>query len=649
MNLLTFSNLKKTLANFEFEKVNSVTDIRQYSVKGDVVTIWLPLNENPYLFSFFGEKVEEIKELQIRKKEKSTSFTTFNQAGNKSNNSNLLDYARENYSWTEYLIVLQNQIVKGDFVVHEDHGVAQYNGIVVRNQSDYLYLQYFGEDKLYIPTSQISRITKYIGASENPPKVTKLNGGEWLRITHKVKESVALIARDLLIKMAKRESSDAPHLNAPTDLYSDFCKDFKFNLTVDQEKVMEEIETDLFKTKPIYKNILKPMNRLLVADVGFGKTEMAMRASFIVTESNHQVVILCPTTILAVQHYKLFKDRFEKFGIKVGHISSFNSSSENHELIKKIAENKIDIIIGTHRVLQNDVKIPKLGLLVIDEEQKFGVKQKEKIKAARYGVHVLSMSATPIPRSLSLALSKLQEISIITTPPTGRKAIKTYAQKLNWNKIVEIISFEKSRNGQVYFVHNDIKTIYSIQNKLQQLLPNLKFAVGYSHTTFDKKNKKTSLLDNNTRNLKETIEDFYEKKFDVLITTTIIENGIDMPNVNTIIINKAQNLGLSQLHQLRGRVGRSELQGYCYIFFDEIIQNNSDKSQSLSEINKPYAKRIQTIVEESELGAGFNIASRDLQIRGSGNILGKEQSGNINLIGYGMYIKLLEEEIRSLV
>jgi len=662
MSALSFSNFKKAIANLGFENVNTVIDLKQYSIKGDNATVWLPLCENPYLFSFFGDDLESVKGLlQQGVQNDSSTYQKFKRSQLLTNKDNIFNVVISKSSWSEVFIHLQNQIDSGDFVVHEDHGVAKYSGLVLKNNTEYLLLEYFGEDRLYIPISQISKISKYIGATENPPKITKLNGGEWNRIRKKVKESVALIAKDLLIKMAMREISGAPDIYEPTSLYDQFCNDFQYNLTVDQQKAIDEIIDDITgKREPVtvggIKQI-KPMSRLLVADVGFGKTEVAARAAFLVSEGGYQVAVLCPTTILAVQHYKLFKDRFEKFGIRIGHISSFNTNTENKEILKNLENGNIEIIIGTHRLLQNDIKIPKLGLLVIDEEQKFGVKQKEKIKSLRFGVHLLSMSATPIPRTLSLALSKLQDISVITTPPPGRKPIITVANKLDWQKISNVIIKEISRGGQIYFVHNEVKTIYSIQHKLTTLLPNVRTAVAYSHTQFDKNATKIirahQLIDTEPRNLEQTIEAFYDKEYDILITTTIIENGIDMPNVNTIIINKSQNLGLSQLHQLRGRVGRSNVQGYCYLFYDEkITQNKMNKEHSTTKKvklkNEKYKLRIETLENESELGSGFNIASRDLEIRGSGNILGKEQSGNINLIGYSMFIQMLDEEVQKI-
>lgn len=544
-------------------------------------------------------------------------------------------------------------VIPGDYVVHEDYGVAKYRGVTRVNDSkeEYLLLEYDKKDKLFIPFSESRRITKYIGEDGIVPLVTRLGKGEWGRVTKNIKKSIQIIASELLSHMAIQEISKATSINDESDDYFKMCDDFEFELTSDQKQALNEITLDMRSNKP--------MNRLLVGDVGFGKTEVALRAAFRAIESGLQVAILCPTTILAYQHYSLLKKRFEKYAISVGMLSSFNSSKENREIIETISNKKVDIVIGTHRLLSKDIKIPKLGLLIIDEEQRFGVKQKEKIKALRYGVHVLSMSATPIPRTLSLALSKLQSLSTINTPPIGRKPVTTTISKLDWDKIKEVIEKELNRGGQVYFVHNRVSSIENIKARLKSLLPKVRFATAHGQMAKHKKSSENLidiLEENNDKpsTLEKTIIDFYFKRFDVLICTTIIENGIDMPNVNTIIIDKAQNLGLSELYQLRGRVGRSTKQAYCYAFYEGIKIDEKDilKEDIYTEVpkdedEKTYVRRLKTLMESQELGAGFKVATRDLQIRGAGNILGKEQSGKINLIGYGLYLSLLEEEIEK--
>ncbi|MEI6886869.1 MAG: DEAD/DEAH box helicase [bacterium] len=544
-------------------------------------------------------------------------------------------------------------VVPGDYVVHEDYGVAIYQGVSRPNESkdEYLLLEYAMKDRLFIPFSQANRITKYIGEDGIKPLVTRLGKGEWATVTKNIKKSIQIIAKELLEHMAIQEISKAKVIKEESKDYFNMCDDFEFELTPDQKQSLLEISSDLSQSKP--------MNRLLVGDVGFGKTEVALRAAFKAIEAGLQVAILCPTTILCYQHYSLLQKRFSKYAVNVGMLSSFNTTKENTEVVEKVRTGSIDIVVGTHRLLSKDIKIEKLGLLIIDEEQRFGVKQKEKIKALRYGVHVLSMSATPIPRTLSLALSKIQALSIINTPPEGRKAVITKVAKLDWEKISEVIKTEVNRGGQVYFVHNRVVSIGNVKAKLQAMLPDVKFGLAHGQMVKHKKSSKDliDILEENSlkpSTLEKTIIDFYFKRFDVLICTTIIENGIDMPNVNTIIIDKAQNLGLSELYQLRGRVGRSSKQAYCYAFYEGIkIEEKDIQKEDIyievpkDEDEKAYVRRLKTLMESQELGSGFKVATRDLQIRGAGNILGKEQSGKINLIGYGLYITLLEQEIEK--
>ncbi|MCA9383758.1 DEAD/DEAH box helicase, partial [Candidatus Dojkabacteria bacterium] len=460
----------------------------------------------------------------------------------------------------QLLANLEGEIEIGDYVVHEDHGIGTYQGIkqeiiperikkglgeyeTVERKEDYLLVEYAEGDELYVPLSQIDKITKYISPDELEPRITRLSKTEWIRLKAKVKESVEKLARELVQHYAKREVANAPEiLFEDSSQYNKFADDFPYQETPDQQRTEKEIMKDLQTSKP--------MSRLIVGDVGFGKTEVAMRAAFKVAENGYQVAVLCPTTVLASQHEKVFEDRFQNTDIKIAGLSRFNAD-QYKEILNDLEEGKVQIIVGTHRLLSNDVNFKKLGLLIIDEEQKFGVKQKEKIKKLEYGVHVLSMSATPIPRTLSMALSAVQDISIIQTPPEGRKATKTIVTKASDEKIAEAILNEVNRGGQVYFVHNRVRTINSRFAKLSRLIPGVRFAFAHGQMS--------------PETLEKTINDFYNKKFDCLICTTIIENGIDMPNVNTIVIEHAQHFGLGQLYQLRGRVGRSTKQAYAYI------------------------------------------------------------------------------------
>lgn len=532
---------------------------------------------------------------------------------------------------------IEGEVEVGDYIVHEDHGIGIYSGITNEDGMDYLSIKYAEGDELLVPLDKLHKITKYIGISNQAPDVTRLHRGNWEKVRENTKKKVGIVARELVRHYAKLELASAPTVKKDyTDKFTKFVENFGYEETEDQRRTIKEVLSDI-ETED-------PMNRLIVGDVGFGKTEVAMRAAFKIAEQGLQVAVLSPTTVLAAQHYKVFKDRFEEFGYKVAMMSRFSGKKRNEEIVKELGRGEIDIVVGTHRLLSNDIKFKRLGMVVIDEEQKFGVKQKEKLKKLKYGAHVLTMTATPIPRTLSMALSEIQDISIISTPPKNRRAVKTYVEKMDWTKVSEAIRKEVSRGGQVYFVHNKVQTIDSVAHKLQTLLPDLKFEIGHGQM--------------NEGKLEKVINDFYEEKYDCLVCTTIIENGIDMPNVNTIIIDKAQNFGLGQLYQLRGRVGRSNLQAYAYLFYDgEKLKNGDEEkvtARTQEEIeaeekkqNKKYLERLKAIAEAQELGAGFKIASRDLEIRGAGNLLGGEQHGQISKVGLALYMQMLAEEIEK--
>ncbi len=525
----------------------------------------------------------------------------------------------------KYLAQLEGEVEIDDYIVHEDYGIAVYRGIqqreIMGKKIDYLVLEYDQSDKLSVPIHQVYKLTKYIGPRNIKPKITRLGKTDWKRIKTKVKENAYFLARELLRHYAKGEiiRSDRLHSHEWEDKFS---SEFEFDLTEDQKKATYEILADLESKKP--------MNRLLVGDVGFGKTEVAIRAAFRATLNDKQVAVLCPTTILVSQHYSVFKHRMRDYPFNIKALSRFGTKSENNKTINDLENGKVDIVIGTHRLLSKDINFKDLGLLIIDEEQKFGVKQKERIKQLAYKSHVLSMSATPIPRTLSMSLSNLKDISLITTPPPGRRSIKTKVEYFTWKKAVKVIKREIKRRGQVYFLHNEVRTIESIKRKLNELLPNIQFecAHGQMHPA----------------KLDKIMRSFYNKEIDCLICSTIIENGIDIKNVNTIIINKSQNFGLSQLYQLRGRVGRGEKQAYCYLFY-----NRDLKIKKKGKVYFKKAKeRLDALQESQELGSGFKIANRDLEIRGAGNLLGKKQHGSISAIGLGLYTQLLANEIDKL-
>lgn len=548
---------------------------------------------------------------------------------------------------------LEGEIEIGDFIVHEDHGVGVYKGIKQEEyaqeirlgvgeklkkmiKEDYILIEYAEGDELFVPLSQIDKLTKYISIDDQDPEITRLGKTDWEAIRNKTKESIFAMAKELVALYAQREIANSKPIESEnSQLYEEFVTDFPYKITKDQEQTEKDVLNDL--------SLDKPMNRIIVGDVGFGKTEIAMRGAFKMVENGYQVAVLCPTTILTTQHEKVFKDRFSKFGVRVESLSRLNNNSVNL-ILKDLATGKIDIIVGTHRLLSEDIKFKKLGMIIVDEEQKFGVKQKEKLKQIEIGVHVLAMSATPIPRSLSMALSSIQDISIIQTPPDGRKAIENVVAKLDIDRVKSAIEKELDRNGQVYYVHNKVETIQSKAKQLSNLIPKAKIIFAHGQMNPDI--------------LMKNVSDFYEGRFDILVCTTIIENGLDMPNVNTIIVEHAQNFGLGQLYQLRGRVGRGDKQGYAYFYYDgdilkdddNEIEKNIKTAANLKRFRerRKYRQRLIAIKESSELGAGFKLASRDLEIRGAGNLLGKQQHGNIKQIGYALYMQMLAEEIEKL-
>lgn len=532
----------------------------------------------------------------------------------------------------------EGSIEIGDFVVHEDYGIAIYKGIQAEYiegiSNDYLVLWFANEDELYVPLNQIDKVTKYIGNEGIDPELTKLGRAGWKALKTKAKKQAYISAKELVTHIAKREISQAtPVSSKDSNEYLDFVKRFPFKETKDQLQAINEILFDISKDTP--------MNRLLVGDVGFGKTEVMMRAVFKIIEARGQVVILAPTTVLASQHFITFQERFSSKA-EIALISRFNTSKENKVSIDKANNGEIDVLIGTHRLLSSDVKLKNLQLVVVDEEQKFGVKQKEKLKQINYGSHVLSVSATPIPRTLSLALSSVQDISIITTPPQNRKPIKTEIIYNSFEKAANAIQHELSRGGQVYFIHNEVKTIEAITKKLQALLPTISISNAHGQMS--------------SKELKRKMAEFMSEKVDVLVATSIIENGLDLKNVNTIIIHNAHKFGLSQLYQMRGRVGRSDKQAFCYLMAPSWKSSNIEGELTLPQLQdknylkkkykqKLYIERLQSLVENQDLGAGFRIASKDLEIRGAGDFLGAKQHGHISKVGYALYMEMLAEAI----
>lgn len=510
-------------------------------------------------------------------------------------------------------------LLPGQYVVHELHGIGKYLGletITVNNiTSEYLNLLYADNAKIYIPVTTLDKISRYSSIEQENIVLNKLGNKNWGIAKQKALEKIRDTAAELLAIYAKRAANTGFAYKLNQADYNKFCADFKFEETPDQQLAITQVLADM--QKPL------AMDRLISGDVGFGKTEVALRASFIAVNNNKQVAILVPTTLLAQQHYENFCDRFASFAINIELLSRFKSSADLKSSINKISSGKADIVIGTHKILQESVKFKDLGLLIIDEEHRFGVTQKEKIKKLRSNVDILTLTATPIPRTLNLALSGMRDLSIITTPPQKRLAIKTFVHDRNPELIFEAISRELKRGGQVFYLHNNIKTINNLFTEVSDLFPDTKIAIAHGQMR--------------ERELEKIMSDFYHRKYHILICTTIIETGIDIPSANTILMDRADKLGLAQLHQLRGRVGRSHHQAYAYLFTPKDSKISSDAQ-----------KRLDAIAKLEDLGAGFLLASNDMEIRGTGNLLGDEQSGHIEAIGYGLYMDMLNKAVTAL-
>jgi transcription-repair coupling factor (superfamily II helicase) len=507
----------------------------------------------------------------------------------------------------------------GDYIVHVDHGVGRFLGLqripFGETEREVMQIEYSGGGKLLMPMENLNLIQRFTAGEEAQPKLDKLGGTAWARTKASVKKAMRDMADELLKLYATRQMVHGHAFGKDSPWQFDFEDAFEFDETEDQQSAIEDVKSDMESRKP--------MDRLLCGDVGYGKTEVAMRAAFKSVMDGKQVAVLAPTTVLTFQHYRTFMRRFASFPVTIELLTRYYSAKELKEILKKVETGEIDIVVGTHRLLSKDVAWKDLGLVVIDEEQRFGVAQKERLKSIKKSVDVLAMSATPIPRTLHMSLVGIRDISVIETPPKDRLAIQTAVVPYDGDFIREAIEFEVGRGGQVFFVHNRVESIYNMKEYLENLVPGLRVIVG--HGQMDE------------RELEKAMLAFINREFDVLLATTIIENGIDIPACNTILINHAQRFGLSQLYQLRGRVGRSDRLAFCYLLVpsDRILSSDA-------------RKRLSAIQEFSDLGAGFRIAARDLEIRGAGNILGGEQSGQIAAVGFEMYTKLLEETIREM-
>ena len=509
------------------------------------------------------------------------------------------------------------ELKPGDYVVHVNHGIGVYKGIkqieVSGHKRDYLDIVYDKGDKLYVPVDQLDLVQKYIGSEGKSPKVNKLGGAEWQKAKSKVKKSINEIAEDLVKLYAARAAVKGYKYSKDTEWQMQFEDEFPFQETPDQLSSIEEIKKDMESDKP--------MDRLLCGDVGYGKTEVALRAVFKAVMEGKQVAFLVPTTILAEQHYKNMIKRFSDFPIKIDMVSRFRTAKEQKSTLQSVKEGNVDILVGTHRLVSKDIVFKDLGLLIVDEEQRFGVAQKEKIKNLKKNVDVLTLSATPIPRTLHMSLTGVRDISVIETPPEERYPIQTYVVEQNDQLIRDAIMREIGRGGQVYFVYNRVEDIDKIANYIKNLVPESRVGIAHGQMT--------------ERQLEKEMLDFMANEYNVLVCTTIIETGIDIQNVNTIIIYDADKMGLSQLYQLRGRVGRSNRIAYAYLLYT--------KDKVLTEVAE---KRLKALKDFTELGSGFKIAMRDLEIRGAGNMMGSAQHGHMAAIGYDLYCRMLEDTVK---
>lgn len=511
------------------------------------------------------------------------------------------------------------ELREGAPVVHIDHGVGRYQGLVtleIEGQAqEFLLLQYADEAKLYVPVASLHLIARYTGSDDALAPLHKLGSEAWQKAKRKAAEQVRDVAAELLDIYARRAARQGYAFKDPQVDYETFAAGFPFEETPDQQAAIDAVREDLLSAKP--------MDRLVCGDVGFGKTEVAMRAAFIAVHGGKQVAVLVPTTLLAQQHYNSFRDRFADWPVRVEVMSRFKSAKEVQNAITELADGKIDILIGTHKLLQDDVKFSNLGLVIIDEEHRFGVRQKEQLKALRSEVDILTLTATPIPRTLNMSIAGMRDLSIIATPPARRLSVRTFVMEANNPTIKEALLRELLRGGQVYYLHNDVKTIEKCAADLQALVPEARIAIGHGQMR--------------ERDLEQVMSDFYHKRFNVLVASTIIETGIDVPSANTIIIERADKFGLAQLHQLRGRVGRSHHQAYAYLLTPPRKAMTDDAQ-----------KRLEAIANAQDLGAGFVLATHDLEIRGAGELLGEGQSGQIQAVGFTLYMEMLERAVKAI-
>ncbi len=601
---------KLTSLNYHREK-KTIIEEGEFVIRGSILDVY-PLNfDGPIRVDFDDDKIRSIASVNLMTGKAIWQHKIVV----------ILPFKKNKKEVFSADIPLNNfiDIEKGDYVVHHNHGIGRFLGIKEfdfnNNLQEHLIIEYQGGDKLYVPKHDIKLVQKYVSFTKRPPRLYKLGTSEWKKVRAQIQRRLQVLAAELLHTQALRASLKGFAFSKDVAWQKEFENDFPFEETVDQIKATQEVKGDMEDTKP--------MDRLLCGDVGYGKTEVAMRAAFKAVMDNKQVAVLVPTTILAEQHYYNFALRCKKFPVKVAMLSRFRTKKEQEQIIKDTAEGKVDIIIGTHRILSKDISFKDLGLIVIDEEQRFGVKAKERLKHYRLLADVLTLTATPIPRTLHMSLTGAKDMSIISTPPQNRIPVETRMIEFDEDILKEAITREINRRGQVFFLHNRVEDIEHIAKIIQRLVPSARSV--YAHGQMPPKLLESIMLK------------FLKQEVDCLVCTTIIESGIDIPNANTLIVNHAHRFGLSDLHQLRGRVGRSTKQAYAYFI---VPPKNTLSTEAKS--------RIDALEKYSGLGSGFQIAFEDMQIRGAGNLLGEEQHGYIMAIGFDLYCRLLKESIEHL-
>jgi transcription-repair coupling factor (superfamily II helicase) len=591
---VSVSEMLRKLDEMGYERVFEVRDPGEITVRGGVVDLFPINSKNAVRLDFLGNTLESISMLDIAVADEEKAR----------------DILKKRLKSQKIFSDLKD-LKPGEFLVHLDHGVGKFTGKETLGEHEYYILEYAARDKLYVPVGLEQKLSRYVGFVD--PQVARLGSLIWQKTKRKVKEEVEKMAKDLLALYSKKETATRKPYQFDETMERQLEDGFIYEETPDQLKVLEDIKSDF--------SLEKPMDRIVCGDVGFGKTEIALRASFMAAVNNYQSAIICPTTILASQHFEMFQKRLKEFPIKVAVLSRLQTKHDQEKTLKEIAEGKIDIVIGTHRLLSNDITFKNLQLLIIDDEQRFGVKQKEKLRTKNPAIDLLSLSATPIPRTVYLALASFKEISLMQTPPRARQPVDTFVLPFNEKQIQAAIVSELQRGGQVYFLHNRVASIHLAKEKLQKLVPDANISAIHGRLP--------------EKQMIQIIADFQNKKTNVLLATTIIENGIDLPNVNTIIVEDASRLGLSQAYQLKGRVGRSHIKGYAYFFYPPNIPALAKQ-------------RLDALKEAQELGSGYRIAMKDLELRGAGNVLGKEQSGAINKIGLNLYSQMLSEAVEKL-